>query len=74
MNSKKYDFCYKGFIYHSKMKITNDSDIVFEHDIRKKSNPSNVVFVYWGLQRRPLEEDEFKSYVDQMLKITESGY
>ena len=56
------------------MKITNDSDIVFEHDIRKKSNPSNVVFVYWGLQRRPLEEDEFKSYVDQMLKITESGY
>ena len=39
-----------------------------------EESQSNVVFLYWGIRERPLLEDEFKSYVDKMIRITESGY
>ncbi len=74
MQSEKTNFSHRGFCYHHKFNMTEDGRIIFQHDITKKNEPSNVVFVYWGITDRPLNEDEFKSYVDQMIRVTESGY
>ena len=74
MKAKKTVFMHRGYVYIPKYKITDDGEIYFVHNISKKREPSNVVFLYSGCRLRPLHEDEFKNYVDRMIRVTESGY
>jgi hypothetical protein len=74
MKAEKFIYHHKGHSYMPKYRMTDDGEIYFVHEITKRNEPSNVVFLYWGLKMRPLQEDEFKSYVDQMIRTTESGY
>ncbi len=71
---EEYISMHKGYTYAPKYKISDDGEIYFVHNITRRREPSNVVFMYWGIRERPLLEDEFKSYVDKMIRITESGY
>jgi|TARA_Y100000289_G_C3815465_1_gene95927 hypothetical protein len=74
MKAKETVFMHRGYVYIPKYKITDDGEIYFVHNISKKREPSNVVFLYSGCRLRPLHEDEFKNYVDRMIRVTESGY
>tara|TARA_B100000927_G_scaffold57669_3_gene44558 strand:+ start:1708 stop:1932 length:225 start_codon:yes stop_codon:yes gene_type:complete len=74
MSSKKLNYYHRGYVYKSKIKITDNGDIEFIHDISKRDNPDNVVFFYYGINSRPLKEIEFKTHVDNMIKITERSY
>ena len=71
---EKYIFMHKGYTYAPKYKVSDDGEIYFVHNISKKRAPSNVVFLYSGCRLRPLHEDEFKNFVDRMIRVTESGY
>ena len=71
---RKHFYSHRGYVYSPMYKMTDDDVIHHVHNIYKRSEPNNVVFVYWGLLHRPLNEEEFKGYVDQMIKVTESRY
>ena len=51
---------HKGYTYAPKYKVSDDGEIYFVHNITRRREPSNVVFMYWGIRERPLLEDEFK--------------